>query len=607
MMQRVLIPLYRLDINYIVRHGRRWSVLEHLVLSACEKPMSAQELARRTQMPMRLISECLVNLLRVGWVDLRGSASGNLFSTTAAGLAASAKSVPDHLLEPQRRSAQLYVERLSGEYFSLKELTVIRRDTPGFGLEEIVEPRIFTGSAFGPELIDRLPMRRDDTFERFRDTPKVVPGDLFAVVQVGDKGIEGLPHRTPAAVGLAILEALKARQMAHATSGRATVALPDTETALGDPLKDRGALVPCKFEVDTLVVGAAEHFDAAVQAITNAQRLVIIHSTFVGKNLQLLLPAIQSAAAGGAQVHIYWGRKDDPEGLEQNPSEVAARLAVSKIPSHIRQNIHLGEQSTDSHAKIILVDAGEGYSVLLGSCNWLCSPYKSVEASVRVREPSLVGIIAQKLAALLAPTVGYDLVVGQLLSIHTECSGQPHATGAHRAMLVHDQDHYAAVRDAMNQVDRNGAVLLGSHKFGHAGETTVLDPMRAAAKHGAQVRIFYSKVLPNFGKTAAISRGAELLVDKVEIGPTADNMHAKFLAWGSTLLVTSFNFLSASVNASHRSGSEIGILLDGPGIVEDFERRLCAHGIASEIKGGRSVKAQGKRRRRRHRGKKQHG
>ncbi len=77
---RVLVPLFRLDVDYLVRHGRRWSALEHLVLWACREPMSAQELSSRAGVSIRLVSECLVNLLRAGgsisrlggWKRLRG-------------------------------------------------------------------------------------------------------------------------------------------------------------------------------------------------------------------------------------------------------------------------------------------------------------------------------------------------------------------------------------------------------------------------------------------------------------------------------------------------------------------------------------------------------
>jgi hypothetical protein len=42
-------------------------------------------------MPVRLVSECLVNLLRVGWIELRVLGSETLFATTEAGGVAAKK------------------------------------------------------------------------------------------------------------------------------------------------------------------------------------------------------------------------------------------------------------------------------------------------------------------------------------------------------------------------------------------------------------------------------------------------------------------------------------------------------------------------------------
>jgi hypothetical protein len=492
------------------------------------------------------------------------------------------------------------MDRLCGEFFNFKELTVVRRDTPDFRPQETVDPELFTASPLGPELIDRLLLRRDDSFERLKAAPHVVPGDLFAVLEVDGSGIYGLPSRTPASVGLAVIDALKFRQHDAKLNGRIPPALPPPESALGEPLKVRGSIVQFKFQPDDLIVGGPEHLIEAKRVIATARHFVVVHSTFVGRNLRELLPALKEAAAAGTQVNLYWGRTDDPEKIEPNPSAVAARMALREIPSDARANVHLGTFSTESHAKIILADAGEenGYVALVGSCNWLDSPFRTVEASIRVTEPGLIAMIAQKLAALLAPAIGQDLVVGQLLDVHRRCAAQPDTVSAHTAMLVTDQDHYAAVRDAMNDAGPGGTVLLGSHKFGHAAETTVLDPMRAAAARGAAVRLFYTKVLPNLGEVRAADSRADLSNAAIDLRPAAEEMHAKFLGWGNTLLITSFNFLSASVNASHRSGSEIGLLLEGPGVVEAFEQKLEAHGVMAETTAGKSARRRRKRRRR---------
>ena len=348
-----------------------------------------------------------------------------------------------------------------------------------------------------------------------------------------------------------------------------------------------------------------EHLAAADAAIRAARRLVVIHSTFVGDNIRHLMPALAAAAEAGVQIHVHWGKKDDPEGLEPNPSEVAARLARdSGIPREARDNVHLGKGTTGSHAKVILADTGEdgGYCAMIGSCNWLASPYRSVEASVRLTAPRAVALIAGRLAAVLVPTLGDDVVVSRLMDVHGECAARPPEAGAnHSATLVVDQDHYAAVRDAMGESAGQDSVLLGSHKFGRAGETSVLDPMRAAARHGARVRLFYTSVVSSLGAEAAAAQRTAMAQEDVELRRAGERMHAKFIAWKDRLLVTSFNFLSASVNGQHRGGAEIGVLLTGPGIVEQFEVALAAKGVLSESKMAGNIDRRRPRRRRKRR------
>jgi hypothetical protein len=208
-------------------------------------------------------------------------------------------------------------------------------------------------------------------------------------------------------------------------------------------------------------------------------------------------------------------------------------------------------------------------------------------------------LIAGKLASLIVPAVGQELIVSRLLDIHGECVVQPRPRGKHTAMLITDEDHYTAVRDAMRETPTGGAVLLGSHKFGHAGETTVFNPMREAARHGANVKLFYTKVLPNLGHTAATSKEAELAAASVELRRAGEAMHAKFIAWGEKLLITSFNFLSASTNGSNRSGAEIGVLLSGPGVVEAFEKKLADLNVLSELQSNNPLNTHRRKRRRR--------
>jgi hypothetical protein len=85
---QVAIPVLRGKRRFHVEKGKRWSVVEHLMLDAVVKqPASAAELAQRSHLPRRVVVEAFIRLMRVGWVELAPSAQGLIFVATEGGKA----------------------------------------------------------------------------------------------------------------------------------------------------------------------------------------------------------------------------------------------------------------------------------------------------------------------------------------------------------------------------------------------------------------------------------------------------------------------------------------------------------------------------------------
>jgi hypothetical protein len=67
-------------VSYSVSFGRRWSVLEHLMLiELTTARRSVAHLAAATLLPERLVIEGLINLLRFGWIEVRSTDAGVQF------------------------------------------------------------------------------------------------------------------------------------------------------------------------------------------------------------------------------------------------------------------------------------------------------------------------------------------------------------------------------------------------------------------------------------------------------------------------------------------------------------------------------------------------
>jgi hypothetical protein len=84
----------------------------------------------------------------------------------------------------------------------------------------------------------------------------------------------------------------------------------------------------------------------------------------------------------------------------------AMRIAAERLQSLVAREGHsdsiiVHPFSTNSHAKIALADNGNGrWVALVGSCNWLASDFSSLETSIRLRDPVLVGQLIRRLAGL---------------------------------------------------------------------------------------------------------------------------------------------------------------------------------------------------------------
>ncbi|MFY8152181.1 MAG: phospholipase D-like domain-containing protein, partial [Hyphomicrobiales bacterium] len=137
--------------------------------------------------------------------------------------------------------------------------------------------------------------------------------------------------------------------------------------------------------------GGEENEDALRALVGDARQRVIIHSTFVSAAaFGRLKPDLVAAAQRGARVDLLWGESDDAR------SSGRTRAAVNQLRADLARTgedelIRLHPFSTRSHAKFAIADRqGRAPAALLGSCNWLSSGMRLIEAAVRLRDAALV-------------------------------------------------------------------------------------------------------------------------------------------------------------------------------------------------------------------------
>lgn len=393
---QVAIPVLRGRRRFHVEKGKRWSLIEHLMLeSVARTPATAADLAQRSSLPRRVVVAAFIRLMRAGWVELTAGSDGLSFVATDSGQAQIKNGSLQALTVTTPRWMGFLIDQVSGSVFrrsesaarhrnelaKLGESLVYLQKSRDHDKEDLAE--LFAALEGEDEVIVRVEASPDRFLER------------FAVVTVVNDTIEGLPARANSALCEAIRSA--AAQSLKKSEAKTAVSSPP-ESLRPSPT---AATTTALFEQNDLLIDAQDHSSAFDRALAQAREEVIIHSTFISeKSIPAILPKLIGAASKGTIVCVMWGQDDDGTSVSSSRRAVAAlQGAIDEAGWGGQIRIH--SFTTRSHAKLLIADDGKGqWSAIVGSCNWLSSDFDSFESSVRVREPALVGQLVRYLASM---------------------------------------------------------------------------------------------------------------------------------------------------------------------------------------------------------------
>ena len=557
-MKYVYVPVYKMAVSYLFSFGRRWSILEHMLLTeSTSAKRTALELAEACNVPHRLVVEALINLLRANYVEVRSDDSNVYFAATPTGQKrAREKSLPEQLQRDIRWDS-MCVDRLTGHWMRADDLDLVHdKDLP----PDAVKLRALLHT-FEPNDAPLRELFRLNLNESLEPAPPVFrpPSLAFARVGLAFNEIQvGLPANPPFALQIALIEASLHVKDDGTTPYHATTIVSDEQAR--DNLTD-----------DDLIVGGPEHLEVLREALEKAKSAVIIHSCFLSADtLRNLAPDLERAARRRVKVDLLWGLHTDPEvkGPAKKISDVMAVLAG--LPPGPRGRIHLSPISSGSHAKVILYDDRDTgkWTTIIGSCNFLSSEFDWMEISLRTRSPAFAARVTNRLLSSQLPAAGsWSSTARRLNAIWSELKGFTRGlreTGTHSIALVTDSDHYACISLARDQARDDIEIVCDL--YGLSAETSVLVPMETAASRGVKVRIAYTRESRFLLAEQAMPTPEEVGKRGIVLERVAD-IHAKYMAWDSTnLVITSFNWMATSVDGKRSRGAEMGALIQGPDI-----------------------------------------
>ncbi|KAB2941351.1 MAG: hypothetical protein K8F92_20420 [Hyphomicrobium sp.] len=574
----VTFPVLRGSNRFFIQVGRRWSVIEHLLLhAAATKPASAAELAQKSRLPRRVVLEAFIRLMRAGWVEMITEHGVLLFRATPIGAVnAQAEQLPAAtVMQQQWRS--FHIEQVSGGVFRTRELeTRPLTNLPTTNETQIVR-HLSASFSPGQEHLSHVYVAiegEDEEIVGIQQTGARLT-ERHAVVTVKDGVIQGLPARASKALQAAVLEAAEkalAERQTAPSSGKpaAHVSQQRKSTEAPAPLS-RTAL----FDTSDLIVDGDAHRKSLEATIRAAKQRLIIHSTFVNdKAAAALLPSLLQAAARGAHIDLMFGQADVEE--EENPSQAAAqRLAAAIANAGRKDAVTVHPFSTHSHAKIIVADNGQGaWQALIGSCNWLASDFSSFETSLRLREPAMVGEVIRALAGLSMgrPGVWTDFAQ-EMAALGRRIEKMPRGAGRTGNMrLLYAHDHAGLPLEARDKA--NARIFVLSHRLGIAARPVALLPiLSAVAANNISAHAYYGRTTGPLSGAASAELIREYNNHGITIRPVhRPRLHAKVLGWDDdALAVTSLNWLSANP-PKDKPISELGVLVESTKVAENFFR-----------------------------------
>jgi cardiolipin synthase A/B len=562
MTMRIAVPVILARMRVVVDQGIHWSPIERLLLwSLSETPSTPADIAVEINLPVRFVSEMVWKLMRFGWVEV--APDGTAFRPTMAGLRA--LHVPDGLPSlawPDQRTVRAVIEPTQGRAFPTSEVIVRHeRDVRAMAAQhqihwlesnEIVLPSF-------EELSNAAQACMQSSDEEFvRIIPERSKADLrFIIVTVHGNEYHGLPKGVPSSLIDLVLRAAEQEEGKALSVSRMTPETVPRQSVVGIAIND-----------DEIILDGSSHREVLGKILRAAHHRIVLHSTFLSlKSFEGLRDDFRVAVRQGARVDILYGADKDDRTRQRNGSEARAINDAVACDPVLRQSVRVHMRSTQSHAKLVVADTGKSdtFVAIVGSCNWLSTPYKRVEASVIVRDGRMIAQILRAIGEMSFAVARSSPLVGDLDDIAKLIERQAGPEGNAAVRLVLGEEHGLMMHRARDEARSN--IWVGADRFGQVAEVKTLIPMMTAGKGGVEGRVMFSRcVTPvseeDLGDLAFEAGESKVALVEIDEGV----LHGKFLIWDDdNVVITSLNWSSAGTRRDNPWG-EIGLHVCRPGL-----------------------------------------
>lgn len=566
---KIYLPAWHYRARAIVQRTWGWSPIEEMVLLALDQvPGTIEQVSMALGIPRQVASATVARLMQFGLIEVRLSPVPEL-ATSSVGhdFIRAGRALPERT-EDREVGISLVYEKVGHSILRNREVITI----PLTGLPTSARAVAFPVGE---------PPETDDTMSRR------ISRLVATVLRPGEwlRGVQAVSSVIEQRYLVLDLDDVRNGVLPEGASDHLIHALRTTlETGVlpqvSRPQQSRSVSTRTAFHADQLIVGAEEHLARFERILASAKNDVFVLSTFVaaqadekGKELrERIWRALEDTVTRGVRCHLFYGTSLD-EGARNAIAmqELNKRLAAARAA---RGFVLVQRDTVRSHAKIVAADDGQGGAVvLLGSCNWLSSPFSAVEVSAELRENQAAAIgldllrsIVSSLSSASRAVETLEFMASDLRRSRTTLSavGQTTAQSGAELTVLYADDHERLLRAAAH--DATQSFVCCTNKVGAPMVPALFNPAEVAGRRLDDVRVYFSRYAGPIKRRHVVEH-RERLHNLVELLAVRDpQLHAKFLAWDQDhVVISSMNWGSQSGSPGNRL-DEIGLYVQGPGL-----------------------------------------
>lgn len=585
-MSLLLVPAWHFRARAVVERVWGWSPIEEAVLLHLRRaPGTGEDLAAALSVPRQVAGKALERLMRHGLIELRlGDVPAFVLSPSGHAATLAQRPLPERS-ERRELGISLVYERLGDSvlrysalrYGNARWRPVETKVGDALAIRFPPNDRVETFATMEARAwgLVRQSLRTGEMEHSIRTSEaRITRGYLEIELEGARVGI--LPNGASDKLKEAIVQILESGSVPELSARSQHELVCDVE-------------FETTFHPDQLVLGGAAHltrFEAIVEA---AREDVFVLSTFVAAqddplergSRERLWSALDRAVGRGVRCHLFFGTSEPGVTRHAEAMESLRRRLTRAARSSEHVLAHF--TSVRTHAKLLAADDGAGGAVVvLGSCNWLQTPFRAVEVSLELREGKAVARVLDLFAETIASSPATRRSIDELKAMAGDIHHwRPNALALDhqkpgevvaRMRIVRAHEHDPLLRSVAHE--RPSRVMCASARLGANMVPAVFNPFQESQVDVGEAHILYSR-LGGPTKKRHVQTAEKRAAGAVRTLHLKDpQFHGKFLLWGEDdVVITSMNWGSQQGDPA-APNDELGLHVCAPGAARELLEAL---------------------------------